>query len=1013
MAKFQKTTVMQAQIAHLEPLVPIAISIHGVLMLSLQGAQPWHWYAVGIVAFLGVLGLLARQVVYAVGIRALCILALGWLLMLTTGGTSSFFLLWYFVLVSVYPLLLGGLQGVTILAAVPILYIMLIPVSPEQIPLVVVLSRAFLFVFIGWITWALGGILRRYMSELETTVAELGPLYAATKDLSSSLEPQVVLREFARHLTEALGATSAYIIQVDSTSQTLTVIAEYWSETAAPRERKSDLGRSYLLRDFPTAERAIIEHSVVTFQADDTNLPDTERNQLNEYGVKSALLVPLVLSGQVVGEAEIWDSAKAHTFTPKELRMVHLLAAHAAGLIVNARLYETTRQNETRLTTLLEIARAVSSSLELEEVLTYVTHSMTDVLQLEHCAISEYDPVNRSVRTLAVYVKDGSPHKAGGVGVSYPLSDYPATARVIESGRNLIVRASDPQADPAEVALLRLYGRVLMLMVPLQIGNRTVGIVELYTANEQRDLTPGEIHLAQTIADQIAVAIENARLFTETKKLSSVVAQTADNVYICDKNGVIEYVNHAFEEVTGYTKEEVVGQTPRLLKSDRHSRAFYKNLWDTVLAGKVFRSQLINRKKNGQLYYELKTITPIKDAQGNITHLVSTGRDITELKQAEDAMRRQVKELEALAGVSAALRAAHTLDDMLPLLLDETLRALHSEAGGISIYDPATDLICPLVGRGWFASIKQTPFMSGDGISSHVFTSGEVYNSHEFASDPLIRFSHPSQIPAGWGGVCVPIRTEQEICGIMFVSVQSPRELMDEEVRLLTTLAEIAGNAVHRMRLHEKTMLQAEELTLAYDRTLEGWSHALELRDQETAGHTQRVTNLTVGLARALGVDESELAFVRWGALLHDIGKMGIPDSILLKTGRLTKEEWAIMRLHPQFAYDMLSPIAYLRSALDVPYCHHERWDGTGYPRGLVGEQIPLSARIFAVVDVWDALCSDRPYRKAWPKKKVLAYIRQQAGYYFDPDVVRVFLEWSFNQDGWENNCVPVPSAIL
>ncbi len=998
MTRLEKTAVMQTQIARLEPLVPIAIGIHGILMLSFQGAQPWHWYAVGLVAFSGALELLARRVVCAVGIRAFCILTLGWLLMLTTGGTGSFFLLWYFVLVSAYPILLGRLKGVAILIAAPVLYMMLIPVSPGQLPLVVILSRAFLLMFIGWITWALGGILRHYVSELEMTVAELEPLYAATKDLSSSLEPQVVLRELARHLTEALNATSGYIMQVDPSSQTLTVIAEYWNEAATQEERKSDLGRHYQLRDFPTTARVVNENGMVVLQRDDKHLSSAEREQLEEYGVKSVLLVSLQSGGRVVGEAEIWDSSRARTFTSRELHMVHLLAAHAAGLIVNAQLYEKTRRNEARLATLLEIAKALSSSLELEEVLSYITHSMTDILQLEHCAISEYDPVNQLVRTLAVYVKSGMPHKDGGVGISYPLSDYPATACVIKSGKNLIVRTNDPQADPAEAALLRLYGRVLMLMVPLQIGSRTVGIIELYTADKQRDLTSDEIYLAQTIADQVAVVIENTRLFAETKKLSSVVEQTADNVYICDKNGMIEYVNHAFEEITGYTKEEAIGQTPRLLKSNQHSHAFYKNLWDTVLTGKVFRAQLINRKKNGRLYYELKTITPIKDAQGNITHLVSTGRDITELKLAEDAMRRQVKELEALAGISSALRAAHTLDDMLPLLLDETLKALDTEAGRISIYDPAKGFIEPLVGRGWFAPIAQASFISDEGISDHVFASGKVYYSQEFAGDPLVRPSSASQIPTGWGGVCVPIRTEQETCGIMFISVRSPRELMDEEVRLLTTLAEIAGNAVHRMRLYEKTVLQAEELTLAYNRTLEGWSHALELRDQETAGHTQRVTNLTVSLARTMGVDEGELTFVRWGALLHDIGKMGIPDSILLKNGPLTKKERAIMKLHPQFAYDMLSPIAYLRSALDIPYCHHERWDGTGYPRGLTGEQIPLSARIFTVVDVWDALCSDRPYRRAWSKKKALDYIRQQADHYFDPNVVRVFLKWLSDQ---------------
>jgi putative nucleotidyltransferase with HDIG domain len=165
------------------------------------------------------------------------------------------------------------------------------------------------------------------------------------------------------------------------------------------------------------------------------------------------------------------------------------------------------------------------------------------------------------------------------------------------------------------------------------------------------------------------------------------------------------------------------------------------------------------------------------------------------------------------------------------------------------------------------------------------------------------------------------------------------------------------------------------------------------LRDKETEGHTQRVTELTVKLARTFGMSEAELVQARWGALLHDIGKLGVPDGILLKPGSLTDEEWVVMKKHPTFAYEMLSPIRYLRLALDIPYCHHEKWDGTGYPQGLKGEQIPLVARIFAVVDVRDALLSDRPYRLSWPEEKVLDYIRSLAGTSFDPQVVKICLE--------------------
>jgi putative two-component system response regulator len=186
----------------------------------------------------------------------------------------------------------------------------------------------------------------------------------------------------------------------------------------------------------------------------------------------------------------------------------------------------------------------------------------------------------------------------------------------------------------------------------------------------------------------------------------------------------------------------------------------------------------------------------------------------------------------------------------------------------------------------------------------------------------------------------------------------------------------------------EQTYLQ---LLAAYDATIEGWVQEMDSRAGETKDHTERITELTVRLAKKMGIDHEVLLHIRRGALLHDIGKLRIADSIFLKPDKLTDEEWEIVKKHPQFAYEIMSPIEYLHPARDIPYCHHEKWDGTGYPRGLKGEEIPLAARIFAIVDVWDALQSDRPYRPAWDKQKAMAYIREQSGKYFDPKVVDAF----------------------
>ena len=197
-----------------------------------------------------------------------------------------------------------------------------------------------------------------------------------------------------------------------------------------------------------------------------------------------------------------------------------------------------------------------------------------------------------------------------------------------------------------------------------------------------------------------------------------------------------------------------------------------------------------------------------------------------------------------------------------------------------------------------------------------------------------------------------------------------------------------------RKNAEEERKKSVEELRIAYDATIEGWSQAMDLRDKETEGHTQRVTAITLKLAREIGIPEEGLTHIRRGTLLHDIGKLGVPDAILHKPGSLTPEEWSIMLKHPEYAYRMLQPVEYLRPAMDIPYCHHERWDGTGYPRGLKGEEIPLAARIFAVIDVWDALTSDRPYRQAWSKEKAFAYILEQRDKHFDPQVLDVFIRF-------------------
>ncbi|MCB0101371.1 MAG: PAS domain S-box protein [Anaerolineales bacterium] len=222
----------------------------------------------------------------------------------------------------------------------------------------------------------------------------------------------------------------------------------------------------------------------------------------------------------------------------------------------------------------------------------------------------------------------------------------------------------------------------------------------------------------------------------------------------------------------------------------------------------------------------------------------------------------------------------------------------------------------------------------------------------------------------------------------------SARAILDDETQNIIEIQATSRNITERKKAEEALKNAHDQLREAYERTIEGWVRALDLRDKETEGHTQRVTEITMRVAKQLGFTEEELSHLKRGALLHDMGKIGIPDEILQKAGPLTETEWERMRQHPIHAYNMLSPIAYLNPALDIPFYHHERWDGSGYPHGLKGENIPLAARLFAIVDVWDALRSDRPYRKEMPRTEVIDYLRKNAGILFDPKLVDIFLHF-------------------
>jgi len=360
----------------------------------------------------------------------------------------------------------------------------------------------------------------------------------------------------------------------------------------------------------------------------------------------------------------------------------------------------------------------------------------------------------------------------------------------------------------------------------------------------------------------------------------------------------------------------------------------------------------------------------------------------------DEMTRRQLQRLEALHKIDQTINSGLDLSIALGVLLDQALIQLEVDAADVLQFSAYSHLLEFTAGRGFKSShAAQLRANVGKGLAGSVILERNLIRVRDLRlveADP-----HRSAWYAEEGFIAyigAPIIAKGEIKGVLEIYHRSPLTPDAEWLNFLDTLAGQTALAIENNTMYSNLQRSHLELALAYDTTLEGWAKTLELRDHDTEGHSRRVTEMTVRLARAIGVGEQDLTDIRRGALLHDLGKVGIPDHILRKPGPLSPQEWQIMHQHPVYAYDLLSTIPYLHRVLEIPYCHHEKWDGSGYPRGLKGEQIPLAGRIFAVVDVWDALLSERPYRPAWSLEQVKGYIREQSGKHFDPRIARGFL---------------------
>jgi GAF domain-containing protein len=864
----------------------------------------------------------------------------------------------------------------------------------------------------------------RLYEESQRHAVEFMRLYETATDLSGEQNLTTLLETIVERACDLLDVPFGGVYLYDALQEEMElVVAKGFPVPLGTRLR---LGEGMAGRVAQTREAMTVE---------DYRTWEGRSSQYRETPFTSILEVPMLYAGELVGVLVVNETAPTvRAFSEAEVNLLSLLAAQAAGAVHSARLFEQTRRRARELEAVATVSAAMRKASNRAEMIPIVVDQLCALLNTEHAGLAMRDPDTGEV-TLELgrgvwSVRTGERQEAG-VGVS---------GHVIATGKTYLT--DNAQEDPL-VARPEMLGEVpAVACVPLSVRQQTIGA--LWVGRESR-ISEEEVRLLVSVADITANAIHRSTLHeelqhraVELKRRNEELARLyrASGALLSSATGdirslgqtIVEAVRrefggancslllvqpdgHGLERVAmagpygdqlhkGELDEENLGAIPQVLSAgkivniaDFSTDGDVKPAWDSA------RSELAIPLKIGD------RVAGVIDVQSNRLAAFSSDDERLMSIFAERAAlalentrlyqqtRRRLERLLALHEIDLAITSSVDLRVILNVLIDQMLTQMNVDAVAVLLYKPSSQVLEYAAGRGFATPLsvgtRVRPDQALPGramLEQRAIQISDIREDGQLARTPLLTEN-------GFKGYyALPLIAKGQAKGVLELFHKEDLVRDDEWMNFLETLAAQTAIAIDNVEMFNNTNRMNVELTLAYDTTLEGWSRALELRDHETEGHAKRVTEMTLDLARKMGMSEGELVHVRRGALLHDIGKMGIPDSILLKPGPLTEEEWELMRQHPNYAYNLLQPIPFLKSALDIPYCHHEKWDGSGYPRGLKGEQIPLAARVFAVVDVWDALTTERPYRDAWPEEKVFSHIRDQAGIHFDPEVVRAFI---------------------
>jgi PAS domain S-box-containing protein len=890
---------------------------------------------------------------------------------------------------------------------------------------------------------------RQAEENIRQRVTELEVLYETGLHISSLLEPKEIGRKVIEVLSEKLAWRHASVRLVNPGTQRLELLVfNRPGLTAQQLQAETRRLNRIIAKPGQGLSGWVVQHGQPVRSGDVASDPRFIRTF---PGIQSGLYVPMLVGGRTIGVIGV-ESETLDAFTEADQRLLNTLAAQAGIAIENARLLAESLRQVEELGALADVSSALRTAILRNEIVSVILDQlMMGLFHNDAACLVAYDPLtggNIVEAARGVWDKKAGLRLAPGEGLSGRLAEtrLPYQSQAVLPGE----LALKPEFSDRPEAL----AGIPLLVQGQFIGSLWIGRTGKKKTNPPVPFSTNEMRLLGSVADMAANALQRASLHEQALRhaeellavndMGRLLAETLDLDQIYEKldQGVWQLLGDiCLVAISLYDSEkkqitcarfntdaglvDVATLPPVLLEPPGqgtqseaiHTRqpVIFNNLRaqmekvsfkmevgsadGRLTQSGLFVPMLAQGRVIGVIQAQSYTLDRFSQSDAGLLSLVANtaAADIENARLFAETQKR-LHNLAALHEIDVAISASVDIHVTLDILLEQTIAELHVDAAAVLLLNPLARMLDYAAGQGFRNhQVKGLHIPLGAGLAGQAALQRQIQSVSNLPDGlPSQDLQKPSvNIYAGEGFLAhhaIPLSAKGQVQGVLEVFLRSSFQPDDEWFTFLETLSRQAAIAIDNSSLYDDLQRSNTNIVLAYDATIQGWSQALELRDKETEGHARRVTERTVQLAQLVGVPAADLEHVRRGTLLHDIGKMGIPDVILLKPGKLTEAEWVIMRRHPMLAYEMLSSIAYLRPALDIPHYHHEKWDGTGYPDGLKGEQIPLYARIFAIVDVYDALTNDRPYRPAWTPTQTLEYIRAESGKHFDPAIVEAFL---------------------